>query len=198
MFIVFEGIDGSGKTTLSKKLAEFLLSKGIKAVWTREPYSETIRELLKTKELSPWGETYLFLADRDLHLRELVKPFLEKGFAVVSDRFYLSTLAYQGFGRGLDLGRLREMNDFVTGGFKPDLTFVLDLEPEEALKRIKKSGRKTDRFEDSEFLRRVREGFLKLAEEEGAVVLDASKSFFELFGEVLEVIDRLFRRRDLK
>jgi dTMP kinase len=196
MFIVFEGIDGSGKTTLSKKLAEFLLSKGIKTVWTKEPYSETIRELLKTKDLSPWGETHLFLADRDLHLKELIKPYLEKGYTVISDRFYLSTLAYQGYGRGLDLNRLREMNDNITGDLKPDLTILLDLNVDIALERIKKDRKSTDRFEKKEFLERVRKGFLELSNNENnIIILKGDRNIYELFGEVLKAVGRLIDRR---
>ncbi len=196
MFIVFEGIDGSGKTTLSKKLAEFLLSKGIKTVWTKEPYSETIRELLKTKDLSPWGETHLFLADRDLHLKELIKPYLEKGYTVISDRFYLSTLAYQGYGRGLDLNRLREMNDNIRGDLKPDLTILLDLNVDIALERIKKDRKSTDRFEKKEFLERVRKGFLELSNNENnIIILKGDRNIYELFGEVLKAVGRLIDRR---
>ena len=196
MFIVFEGIDGTGKTTLSKKLVEFLLSKGIKAVWTREPYSKPILEVLKGKELSPWAETHLFLADRDIHIGEFIKPYLEKGYTVVSDRYYLSTLAYQGFGRGLDLELLKRLNEQIVGDLKPNLTILLDINVDKAVERIEKNRKNRDRFEKVEFLKRVREGFLKLAKEEkNVVVLNGDKNVYELLGEILKQISRLIDKR---
>ncbi len=197
MFIVFEGIDGAGKTTLSKKLAEFLLSRGIKTIPTGEPFDPNLREILKKKDLTPWEETFLFLTDRGIHVRELILPKLGEGYTVISDRFYLSTFAYQGFGRGLPLGELKELNRRVVGDLKPDITFLVDLPPEEALKRIERDGRSADRFEKLEFLKKVREGFLKLAEEEeNTVILDGKRNFYTLFGEVLKVIDRRLSERE--
>ncbi|NPB05751.1 MAG: dTMP kinase [Aquificae bacterium] len=190
MFVVFEGIDGTGKTTLSKMLAHFLAKRGIKTLWTREPYSPELREFLLKTELSPWEETFLFLADRGRHVRELIKPKLEEGFTVVSDRFYLSTLAYQGFGRGLPLEELKNLNRKVTENLKPDLVFVLDLPPEEALKRSGKTGQSADRFEKLDFLKKVREGFLKLAEEEeNTFLINAGENLHSVFGKVLKILD---------
>jgi dTMP kinase len=196
MFIVFEGIDGSGKTTLSKKLAEFLNKKGIKAVWTREPFSEHARELLK-EDLNPWGETHLFLADRNFHVRSFIKPKLEKGYTVISDRFYHSTLAYQGYGKGLPIRTLKAMNERVLEGIKPDLVFLLDIEPQKALGRIKLSGRKTvDKFENGEFLEKVRKGFLTLAKrEKNFYVIDASENIHTVFGKIIIVLGRFLRLR---
>ena len=196
MFIVFEGIDGSGKTTLSKMLFEFLQRRGIKSVLTREPFDETLRKLVLERDFDPWGETFLFLADRSYHVKSFVKPKLEEGYTVISDRYYLSTLAYQGFGRGLDIDLLKVLNDRATGGLKADLTFVLDIPVEVALRRIEKARGSTERFEKKHFLERVREGFLKLAEEEeGALVLNGERNPYELLGEVLKAVDNLLRER---
>ena len=186
MFIVFEGIDGSGKTTLSKMLFDFLQKRGVKSVLTREPFDETLRKVVLEKDLDPWGETFLFLADRSYHVRNFVKPKLEEGFTVISDRYYLSTIAYQGFGRGLDIDLLKVLNEKATDGLKADLTFILDISVEVALKRIEKSRGSTERFEEKNFLERVREGFLKLAEEEKAVVLNGEKNPYELLGEIIK------------
>ena len=196
MFIVFEGIDGSGKTTLSKELYKFFVRKGIKAVWTKEPYSEEIRNLILKGNLNPWAETFLFLGDRNLHVRELVKPSLKEGFTVISDRYYLSTLAYQGYGRGLDVEKLKKLNDKSVEGLKPDLVFLLDLEVEKALERLKKSRKNLDSFEDFEFLNRVRRGFLELSELESNIfVLDANKNIYTLLGEILKILDGFMEKR---
>jgi len=191
MFIAFEGIDGSGKTTLSKALANFLISRGIKTIWTKEPYSSQLKEFVLTKSLSPWEETLLFITDRSLHVREVIKPYLEKGFTVIGDRFYLSTLAYQGFGKGLPVEEIRKLHSTVVGNIKPDITFLLDLEPEVALERVRKRNEELSKFEKLEFLKKVREGFLKLAEEEPNIyILKGDKPFYELFGEILKFLDK--------
>lgn len=195
MFIVFEGIDGSGKTTLSKLLFETFQRKGIKSLLTREPYDNNLRKVVLDRNLDPWGETFIFLGDRNLHVRELIKPKLEEGFTVISDRFYLSTLAYQGFGRGLNLELLKELNTKATEGLKPDITFLLDIDIDTALERISKSRGSLERFEKKDFLHKVREGFLKLAEEENnVVILDGKKHIYQLLGEVLTRIDNYFRK----
>ena len=196
MFIAFEGIDGSGKTTLSKELYKFLTRRGIKAVWTREPYDKRIRELILSEELSPWVETLLFLSDRGIHVRNFVKPHLQKGYTVITDRFYLSTLAYQGFGRGLELKLLEELNNKVTEGLKPDITFLIDLPIEVALERLEKRGDSKSKFEKEEFLKRVREGFLKLAEEnKNIVILQGTENIYSLLGQILKYIDDFLHKQ---
>ena len=160
MFIAFEGIDGSGKTTLSKLLHETLREKNIPSVWTYEPYNDRIREILKKDKLDPWSETFLFLADRREHVLKFIEPNLKKGLWVVSDRFYLSTLAYQGYGRGLPLEKLRELNRLAVQNCEPDLWVYIDIPIDVALERLKK--RKRDHFEDGNFLKKVKEGFEKL------------------------------------
>jgi dTMP kinase len=195
MLIAFEGIDGSGKTTLSRELYRFLTRKGIKAVWTREPHDAKIREIILSRELSPWEETFLFLTDRGIHVRNFVKPHLRDGYTVIADRFYLSTLAYQGFGRGLDIALLKRLNAEITGGLKPDITFLIDIPVELALKRLQKRGNHRDRFEKKEFLQKVREGFLKLAEEEpNVVLLKGSENLYSLLGELLKHLNRFMEK----
>jgi len=190
MFIAFEGIDGSGKTTLSKELYRFLLSRGIKTAWTKEPFKTEIRNFVLKNDLFPWEEVLLFTTDRSIHVREFVKPKLEEGFTVITDRFYLSTLAYQGFGKGLSLEELRKLHLNAVGNLKPHITFLLDIEPKKALERVKNRGN-LSRFEKIEFLQKIREGFLKLAKEEPNVyILKGEKSIYELLGDILKVLNR--------
>jgi dTMP kinase len=198
MLIAFEGIDGAGKTTLSKLFFQFLNSRGVKSVWTREPFKEEIRNLLlEENSLSPWGETFLFLSDRNYHVRNLIKPNLEEGFTVITDRYFLSTLAYQGYGRGLDINLLKELNEKALEGFYPDITFLVDIPVEVAVERLKRSGKTPDRFENKEFLQKVREGFLKLKGEfPNIYTLDGTKSVYELLGEVVKVFDKIYRERE--
>jgi len=198
MLISFEGIDGAGKTTLSKLFFQFLNSRGVKSIWTREPFREEIRNLLLgDNNLSPWGETFLFLSDRNYHVRNLIKPKLEEGFTVITDRFFLSTLAYQGYGRGLDINLLKELNEKILEGVYPDLTFLVDIPVEVALERLERGRKDLNRFEKKDFLQRVREGFLKLAEEYKNVhILDGRKSVYELLGEVIKIFDKLYRERE--
>jgi len=198
MFIVFEGIDGSGKTTLSRLLFETFTRKGIKTVLTREPFDETLRQVVLAGKLDPWGETFIFLGDRNLHVNGFIEPYLRKKYAVISDRYYLSTLAYQGFGRGLDLKLLEDLNKKATRGLEPDITFLLDLDVDTAMERIKKTRKSFEKFEDKEFLQKVRMGFLKLAENKNnVVILDGKKNIYQLLGEVLIHIDNLFRKKIL-
>jgi len=196
LFISFEGIDGSGKTTLAKLLFTALGKRGIKALLTREPFDPDIRKKVLENDLTPWGEVFLFLGDRNLHVENLIKPRLREGYTVITDRFHMSTLAYQGFGRGLDLKGLKELNEKATGGLKPDMTFLVDVPVEVALERVQRERGNPDRFEDRAFLERVRQGFLTLArEEENVIVLDGQKSPYELLGEVIGRIDTYFRKK---
>ncbi|MBW2995581.1 dTMP kinase [Candidatus Woesearchaeota archaeon] len=175
-FITFEGGEGAGKGTQIKLLKEELEKKGYNVIVTKEPgdteAGRKIREILlspETKNLCSESETLLFLADRAQHVSELIIPALEQGKIVLSDRYTDSTDAYQGFGRGMDRTILRKMQDFATQGLKPDLTIVLDVKPEEGLKRstTKEFGKK-DRIEQEkiEFHQKLLEGFKQIAEEE--------------------------------
>jgi dTMP kinase len=178
LFLTLEGLDGSGKSTQAKLLAAFLEGRGLPVVLTREPGGGLpgVRDLLLRGELSPEAEYLLFSADRAEHVRKVILPSLEAGAWVVSDRYLDSSLAYQGFGRGLPLPWLLEVAKEATLGLTPRLTFLLDLPPEEALRRV----RDPDRLEREglAFFHRVREGYLFLAEKEPHrfVVLDATES----------------------
>lgn len=186
VFLTLEGLDGAGKSTQARLLAQFLAEKGLKVRLTHEPGGGLpgVRDLLLGEALSPEGEYLLFSADRAEHVRRVILPALEEGVWVVSDRYLDSSLAYQGFGRGLPLPWLREVAQVATLGLKPRLTFLLDLPPEEALRRVKDP----DRLERAglDFFQRVREGYLRLAEAEPErfLVLDARKGVEALHREI--------------
>ncbi len=193
MLITFEGIDGSGKTTQSRRLFEFLKERGVKVHLFREPggteAGDKIRELLMSFELDPKTELLLFEASR-AELMKVVRPLLERGEVVILDRFTDSTLAYQGYGRGLDLDLIRRLNDLVTGGIKPEVTFLLDLEPSVALKRLKEKTR----FDDPKLLERVRDGYREIAkaEPERVFLIDASRSEEEVFSDIVSFLEGKF------
>jgi dTMP kinase len=186
LFLTLEGLDGSGKSTQAELLRAFLEERGLRAVLTREPGGglPEVRDLLLGGPLSPEAEYLLFSADRAEHVRRVILPSLERGAWVVSDRYLDSSLAYQGFGRGLPLAWLLEVAKEATLGLTPRLTFLLDLPPEEALRRVKDPDR-LER-EGLAFFQRVREGYLFLAEREPHrfVVLDAQRSVAEVAEEI--------------
>jgi dTMP kinase len=195
MFVTFEGIEGSGKSTQAKLLYEWLLDSGRKVVLTREPggtpAAEELREfVLKDREedFPPFSELCLYLAARGFHVKNLIRPALLEGAIVICDRFSDSTLAYQGYGRGISVELIERMNREATEGLKPTVTFLLDLPVEVALARIKE--KRKDRLEKEElpFHERVREGFLKIAEKEPErfVLIDATKPAKEIFKTVKE------------
>lgn len=180
MFVSFEGPEGAGKTTLIGGLADLLRSRGVEVLVTREPGSgqvgSSIRDiLLHGGELDPKAELFLFLADRAQHVSSLIRPALAKGAWVLCDRHADSTVVYQGYGRGLDLGLLREWNRFATGGLKPDKTILLDVDPSVGLARIVAKDRLDS--EPIEFHEKIRQGFLAEArlEPERWVVVDAGR-----------------------
>jgi dTMP kinase len=180
MFIVFEGIDGSGKTTLSKMFAELLKREGKKVIWTFEPYNEKIREIVKENNFNPLSETLLFLADRKEHIEQVIKPYLKKGYYVISDRYYLSTLAYQGYGKGLDIVKLEKLNKGIIGNIEPDLWIYIETPLDTAIERLKERE-KMDKFENIRFLKRVKKGFEKLIKrKKNVVVLDGRKPLMDL------------------
>jgi len=164
VYVAIEGIDGSGKTTLAKALVERLKRKGIGVVHTREPGGglEELRELVLTKDLSPEAEYLLFSADRAEHLRRVVVPALKEGKWVVSERSFFSSLAYQGYGRGLDLDWMLRVAERAAPVW-PHLVFLLDVSPAVALSRLPEERDRIER-KGLEFLDRVRRGYLALAE----------------------------------
>ncbi len=201
MFVTFEGIEGCGKTTQAKLLCEALVDRGYSVVFTREPggtpAAEELRSfLLKPREerFPPFAELSVYEAARAFHVENLIKPSLKEGAVVICDRFIDSTLAYQGYGRGIDLSLVERLNREATGGLKPDLTVLIDLPVEEAFKRI--SERRKDRMESEslKFHQSVREGFLEIArrEPERFLIVDGMREVEELHTLILgEVLGRL-------
>jgi dTMP kinase len=173
-FISFEGIEGTGKSTQAKLLYTYLKEKGADVILTEEPggtqISVKIREVLLSvehKEMSPLTELLLYNASRAQHIQEVIMPALDRGAMVITDRFTDSTLAYQGYGRGLDLQLIDSIDLIATGRLKPDITLLLDLDVQTGLKR-NRGINKTDRLEleDVAFHERVRNGYHMLAAKE--------------------------------
>jgi dTMP kinase len=183
-FFVVDGIDGAGKSTQAALLAEALERKGRSVVRIRDPggteLSDRVRALLlnPSAPVSPAAELCLYAAARAQLVEEVVRPALEAGKVVVSDRFTWSTFAYQGWGRGLPLDAIRQLEELACGDARPRQVFVLDLNPDRRAERLRQKGGVPDRLEreDDGFFRRVREGFLTLARAhpESGTVLDAS------------------------
>ena len=179
MFIVLEGVEGAGKSTQARLLSPWIEGFGFAVVMTREPggtpVGEAIRRIVLDRgDLTMPAETELFLilGARAAFTKEVVRPALHEGKVVLADRFDLSTFAYQGFGRGLDLAKVREANAIATGGLKPDLSLILDLPVEEGLAR-KGGGQDGDRIEKegAAFLSRVLDGYRVLAKEDETIRL---------------------------
>ena len=197
LFITFEGGDGCGKTTQIKLLDEYLRNKGYKTLLTREPGSKglgiKLREILLNYdgEVSPTCESFLFLADRAQHVDCIVKPALDDGVIVLCDRHTDSTVAYQGYGRGLDLEEIHHLNKLATSGLKPDLTIVLDVDVETSQARV---GGEKDRMESAgqEFFERVRKGFLEIAKSEPdrVKVIDSKQTIEDIHKQILELIKK--------
>jgi len=199
LYIAFEGIEGCGKTTQVLLLCNWLKQKSIPFVRTVEPggteVGKLLRDIILHKEVEPVTELFLYLADRREHLDKVVKPALSSNLWVVSDRCFLSTVCYQGYGRGIPVALVKELNDFVINSCKPDIIFVLDVSVEEAFRRIKPSDR-LER-ESFEFHERVRQGYLKEAEKLSNVcVLSATAPPHEVFEAVRERLENLIGERD--
>ncbi len=200
LFISFEGIDGCGKSSIIAYLNTRLNTEHI--VNIREPggtvISEDIRYMLlneKNKDMALETEALLYAAARSQVVKQIIKPALTQGKVVLADRYIDSTMAYQGYGRGLDLQYLKVLNDFCTGGLKPDLTMLLDLEPEQSYGY--KKGLAPDRIESEGlgFQRLVRDGYLQLAaaEPDRIVKIDAAQDFSLVTSLVMQHIQRVVR-----
>ncbi len=189
--IVFEGLDFTGKSTQVRLLADRLRTRGLPVVTTREPggtpVGEKVRRILLSRdnyELLPLSELLLLITCRAQVYAQVIKPGLERKAVVVSSRYRLSSLAYQGYGRGLDLGLIRQLNDTATAGRTPDVTFLIDLPAEAALTRKHGDGDRIE-SEDIEFYRRVRRGYLELTRDDPTVVMiDGTKPVAEIAAEV--------------
>jgi dTMP kinase len=186
LFILFEGIEGSGKSTQARALNRRLSRLGLPVTLVKEPggtaVGRVVRRLLKHRleiELDPLTELFLFAVARAQLVADVIRPALDQDKIVICDRYAESTVAYQGYGRGLDLGIVRSINNIATEGLRPDIIFLLDLEVEDGLRR-KGSGVTRDRFEQEEvaFHRRVRQGYLNMAnaDPDHWLVIDATQS----------------------
>lgn len=191
MFITLEGPEGSGKSSQLPLLAGWLRQQDYQVFTTREPggtlIGDQIRSILGNLEntaMQPRTEILLFLAARAQLVEEVMRPLLEKGTIILCDRYSDSTLAYQGYGHGVDLNTLKKLLDFATGGLYPDLTLLLDIDVQTGLERRKKSGGEWNRLDAYAlaFHQRVRMGYLALAnaEPERWIMIDASRSFEEV------------------
>ena len=207
LFITFEGPEGSGKTTQIKQLAEHLRGRGCDVLTVREPggtsISEQIRAVLHSlsnREMQPRTEILLYCAARAQLVGQVIRPHLQSGGVVLCDRYADSTLAYQGYGRSLDLQTLRMILDFATGGLWPDLTFYLDIDVEAGLKRKKTGGDEWNRMDDLdiEFYRRVRSGYLEMVAQDPArwVVVDAARDAERIAREIRERVEKRLVIRD--
>jgi dTMP kinase len=205
ILITFEGIDYSGKTTQAKNLVNYFRRKGYKAMLLREPggekVSESIRQVLlssKNIRMNPLTELLLYIASRAQLVSRIILPALKQGKIVVCDRFYDSTLAYQGYGRGLDKKMIEYLNKISTLGIKPDLTILIDIPVEIFLKRMRKNNKKKDRIEKEkmDFYKKVREGYLKISqgEKKRYRVINGSDKIVEVWEKVKTATDSFLKR----
>ena len=213
LFITFEGVEGSGKTTQIHRLKKYLIEKGIPCKITREPggcpIGEKVRKILLNpdhREMVPLSELLLYEAARAQHVKEVIEPFLKKGGVVLCDRFSDATIAYQGYGRKIDLRWIERLNHFSSRGIKPDVTFLLDCPSDVGLKRALKRNRtlkqeKEERFEKEkiQFHQRVRKGYLALAKKEPrrVKVVDTRQGEDNVFNKILKTVDKLIVRSNL-
>lgn len=200
LFITFEGADGCGKTTQIELLNKYLQEKGFKTLVTREPgakgLGEKLREILLNYdgEVSPNCESFLFLADRAQHVDCVIKPALEDGVIVLCDRHTDSTVAYQGYGRQLDIEQIKKLNEIAVNGLKPDLTIVFDIDIETSMQRV---GKTKDRMESAgmDFFNRVRNGYLAIAKEEPnrVKVINSADTIERIHEKVVEEVNLIGR-----
>ena len=211
LFITFEGVEGSGKTTQIRLLKKYLTQKGIPCKVTREPggcpIGEKIRKILLNpdhREMVPLSELFLYEASRAQHVKEVIEPLLQKGVMVLCDRFSDASIAYQGFGRKLDLGLVKRLNRLSSQGIKPDVTFLLDCPSDLGLKRAIQRNQaqrkeREERFEREkiQFHHRVRRGYLSLAKKEShrVKVIDTRQGEKKTFEKIRQIVDELIRNK---
>lgn len=194
-FITFEGADGSGKTTQIEKIKTYLEQRGQKCILTREPggsdLGNKIREILLhyDGEVDSLCELLLYMADRAQHVKKIIVPALNAGLTVLCDRYTDSSVAYQGYARGLDIERIMELNKIATDGLEPDLTIVFDVETEVAMQRV---GEIKDRLEQEgiEFHKKLRNGYLELSKKfpERIKVINSNLGIDEVFEQVKNIL----------
>ncbi|MCG7533509.1 dTMP kinase [Pseudoalteromonas sp. OOF1S-7] len=198
--LVCDGSNGAGKTTVIQGIADYLEQQGYDVVLTREPGGTPIGEKVRsvildpsTPEMGSMTELMLFGAARAQHVEEKIRPALEAGKVVISDRFDAATFSFQHYARGIDLEAITTINELALGGFKPDMNLILDLDPELGLQRVSQRGEGLDRLEDEkmEFLQRAREGYLAQTKADPArfSVIDASQDKQSVLSDCLKVVD---------
>ncbi len=193
VFIVFEGIDGSGKSTHIKFLSENLRARGFHVLETSEPSRDSIGTFIRRyaekneERVTPETEALLFAADRYEHVKQVIKPALERGMVVISDRYFYSSIAYQG-ATGIDLNWIREMNRFAP---KPDLGILLDILPDSSLKRVNNRARTI--FEVSDYLRKVREIYLEMVDLGELVRVEADRQREKVRKDILSLVNKLLK-----
>ncbi len=201
-FITFEGGEGAGKSTQLEILHQHLIAQGFNVIRTREPggveSSEKLRKLLLSQTNDDWdpiSELLLHFAARREHLEKLIKPALNQGSWVLCDRFIDSTIAYQGYGNGIDISFIRDLHISIQQNIYPDLTLIFDLPPEVGLSRVEQRGTR-DRYElmDLAFHAKLRNGFRTIGELEPdrCVIINAEKNIDEIKAEILEVLKKKF------
>jgi len=197
LFITFEGIEGSGKSTQANLLREYLVSQGQKVFLSREPggpkISEQIRDILldnDNKMMTAETELLLYLAARNQHTSEWLLPALNRGEIVICDRYFDSTFAYQGIARNMNLVAVKQMNDFATYNLKPNLTFILDIPAELLIYRLLK--KKLDRIESEsvEFHNKVRDAYLNIAKyDERYVAIDGREDIYKIHDDIISIVN---------
>ena len=202
LFITFEGIDGSGKTTQLNLIKSLLENKGYSCIVTREPgalnFGHKIRDILLNSHevISDNAEMFLFLADRAQHVESLIKPALASGKIVLCDRYVDSTIAYQGFGRNRDIQLLSKLNNIAVSGLLPDLTLLFDLDLSIALDRI---GKTKDRMESEgfEFYSKVKSGYLQLQKEysERIKLINSNIPIELVYNKTKEIVEDTLKRK---
>jgi dTMP kinase len=208
VFITFEGPEGSGKTTQIRQLVDRLTARGLNILQVREPggtsIGDQIRDVLhdhKNEAMDPHAELLLYSASRAQLVAQVLRPHLAAGGIVICDRYFDSTMAYQGYGHGLDLEALRQITRFATDGLTPDLTLYLDIDPEHGLERRNSSGEEWNRMDALalDFHKRVRDGYLQLiaAEPQRWVKIDASQSIDVVQKAIGDVVDERLQLRSL-
>ncbi|MCD6413876.1 MAG: dTMP kinase [Elusimicrobia bacterium] len=205
MFITFEGSDGCGKSTQAKLLENALKKRGFKVVRTREPggslFSEFLRKIIldPKQKVDPLAELLLYEASRASHTAEIILPALKKGFVVICERYSDASLAYQGYGRGIPIGKIKYIDRFATRGLKPDLTIFLKLPFGKSLDRIK---RKKDRLEleKQSFHRRVASGYARICRENrGRVcVVKADSSPSKMHKKILRIVEKCLKKTNCR
>jgi dTMP kinase len=197
LFITIEGIEGVGKSTQIDLLCTYLKSNNINYISTREPgglgVPEAIRSILLNQDMHPLTELILYEAARTEHFQKIILPAIKEGKTVLCDRFIDSTVSYQGYGRGLDLKLIDELNSIATQNTLPDITFFLDMSVKNAFQRLKSRGSKADRFESlsHDFYEKVRKGYLDLNKKDPKrlIIINAERNIEEIHSDIVRNLE---------